>query len=59
MKKTEKNISSLPIFKAQIKEKLLSVHNQLDYFWIGEVNKKQPRNNAQIYLPSKVLGDKV
>ena len=42
-KKKEKKNSNFLIFKAQIKEKLLSTDNELDYFQIQEVNKKQPK----------------
>ena len=42
--------SNLVIFKVQIKEKLFSTDNELDYFQIQEMNKKHPKDNAYIYF---------
>ena len=49
----KKNISNLFIFKALVKEKLLSTGSELDYFWIQEINKRQLKDNVYIYFAFK------
>ena len=48
-----KNISNLPIFKARMKEKDLSTDNELDYFKVREVIKKQPKDKTYVYFAYK------
>ena len=44
---------NLPIFKARMKEKDLSTDNELDYFKVREVIKKQPKDKTYVYFVYK------